>query len=80
MTINWSLIEDDVATDFHVRREYITALRKGFLDDGRVFIFSGDDRGYAAEGAARCPNTKLNKDILTAIAIYVDNIHSKGKV
>ena len=57
----------------------ITDLRKGFLDGGHVVIFGGDNREHAAEGTAGGPNTKLNKDILKVIAIYVDDIHSKGK-
>ena len=79
MTINWTVIENDIYTDFHVRREYIKALRRGFLDGGHVYIFVGDDRGHAAESIARCPNTKLNNDLLKAIAIYIDEVHSKGK-
>ena len=42
MKIKWSTIEDEVATDFHVRREHITAVRF-FLDDDHVLIFDGDD-------------------------------------
>ena len=79
MAINWTVIENDVSTDFHVRRDYITALRKGFLDGGHIYIFGGDDRGPAAEGTAGCPSTKFNKDILKDIEIYADGIHSKGK-
>ena len=79
MTINWSVIESEGATDFHVGREYTTALRKGFLDDGHKYIFGGDDRGYAVGVAAGYYNTKLNKDLLKAIAIYIDDIHSEGE-
>ena len=43
MTTNWSMIDDNVATDVHARREYVAALRKGFIDGGHVFIFSRDD-------------------------------------
>ena len=73
------MIENNVSTDFHTRREYISSLRKEFLDGGHVYIFGRDHQGHATEGAAGCPNTKLNNDLLKVIAIYVDEIHSKGK-
>ena len=34
---------------------------------------------HAAKGAAGDSNIKLNKDLLMAIAIYVDDIQSKGE-
>ena len=79
MSINWSGIEQEVSTYFHVRREHVTALRRGFLEDGHVYIFGGDDRGQGAEGAKVSANTKVTQHMLQAISTYVDDLHSKGK-
>ena len=51
-SINWSGVEFEIATDFHLRREHISNLCKGFLEDsrGHVFVFGGDDCGQGAEG------------------------------
>ena len=77
-SINWSTIEDEVATDFHARGERVTVLRF-FFDGGHVLIFDWNDQGHATEGASGCPNAKLNKDLLNTIATHVDDMHIKGK-
>ena len=55
--VNWSIIENEVSTNFHVRKEHITALRKGFLEDGHVYIFGREDWGQGAEGTKVSANT-----------------------
>jgi hypothetical protein len=38
-SITWTSIEEAVARDFCVRREYLTELRRIFLDEGDVVVF-----------------------------------------
>ena len=48
--ITWTSIEEEVARDFCVGREYLTEIRRIFLDEGDVVVFGTENaRGGAAE-------------------------------
>ena len=51
MSINWSKVWQDFSEYFHIRRDHITSLRNCCLEDGHIFIFSGEDYKQGVEGA-----------------------------
>jgi hypothetical protein len=60
-SINWTLIEEAVARDFCVRREYLTELRRIFLDEGDVVVFGMENaRGGAAENYDHSTQQKVS--------------------
>ena len=73
-SINWTEIERAVAHDFMVNRYCITDLRKGFMQDGDIWVYGNGARG----GPAR-KSTKVPQEMMTGIATMVDDVHSTGK-
>ena len=64
-----------------MKQSYITELRKGYMEDGGVCVFGGpNNRGGAAEGAKLSANVKVTRNMMIAVAKYVDEEYSKGKV
>lgn len=78
-TINWREIESEIARDFCVKLSHVIDLRKGFLEDGDVFVFGERARGQAADGAKVSANQKVTLEMLKAIVSKVDTQHSEGK-
>ena len=64
MTINWKLIEEEVAGDFHCGIHYIRNLRKDVLHDGGAYLFGDEVRGQGAEGANISSNQKFTATIV----------------
>lgn len=80
MTMSWTAIEEEVSTDFGVNRNHLTSLRKEFLDDGDVLVWSEDSaRGGAAEGYDHSKNRKISPEILKSIAHFIDSEHALGR-
>jgi hypothetical protein len=72
-SINWTLIEEAVARDFCVRREYLTELRRIFLDEGDVVVFGMENaRGGAAENYDHSTQQKVSSEHLIEMVKYID--------
>ena len=78
-TINWNLIETEVAEDVMVSQNHICDLRTGFIEDGDVWIFGDSAQGLGAEGAKPNPCTKMKENVMLDIAKMMDTHHSRGK-
>jgi hypothetical protein len=79
-SINWTLIEEAVARDFCVRREYLTELRRIFLDEGDVVVFGMENaRGGAAENYDHSTQQKVSSEQLIEMVKYIDQQHSEGR-
>lgn len=57
--INWTGIEIRVAYDSHERRQHVTDLRKGFMEDGDVYVFGQESRGAASVNAKEIYDKKI---------------------
>ena len=78
--LSWSSIERNVSLAFHVRLEHITGLRKGFMENGDVYVFGQElGRGGSAIGAKASPNLNITSDIINNVARTVDQSYSEGK-
>jgi ribosomal protein S19E (S16A) len=79
-SISWTLIEEAVARDLCVRREYLTELCKVFLDDGDVTVFGEENqRGGATEKYDHSKQQKISRKVLLAMAKFIDQQHSEGR-
>ena len=78
--INWTSVGNEMAGDFFVSKTYITELRKGFMEDGGIWIYGGSKRGRAVDGADLSKSRKITTDMMKAIATMEDTTHSTGKV
>ena len=79
MTINWKLIEEEVAGDFHCGIYYIRDLRKDFLCNGEVYAFGREVRGQGSEGGNISSNQKVTAIMLKHLATMVGEVHTSGK-
>ena len=77
--ISWTSIEEEIAVDFGIDPHHLKNLRCGLIENGEVHVQICNKRGGAAEGAKKAPNTKLTKEVLLAIAKFVDLTHSEGE-
>ena len=80
-SLSWTMLEEEVASSMHMKREHITELRKQFLEDGHVLVFGeeyGEDskRGCAAKKYPQ--TTKLTTEHMLSIVTKVDDEHAKG--
>ena len=69
--IDWTGIEIRVANDFHVRRQHVTDLRKGFMEDGDVYGFGQESRGKASVNSKKIYNKKITNTIMKVVATMV---------
>jgi hypothetical protein len=75
LKLSWTWIEEEVARDFHVGREYISKIRCTFIEDGDVTVFGLlEERGGAAPGYSHNKHTKLPAHVLISMASYIDEI------
>ena len=58
-TLNWSKKELEIARDFCVKLSHVIDLRKGFLDDGDIFVFGKRARSQGTDGAKVSTNQKV---------------------
>ena len=69
---NWTEIEQAVAHDFMVNRDHITDLRKGFIQDGNIWVYGNGARGGPA---GKSTHDTIMKDVVERLrqAWYGDN-------
>ena len=78
VTINWTCIENEVASDFFVSNKLVHDLRTGFFEDGDVWVLGQvGSRGMGATEKIH-HQTKVEPDHLKQIAMFVDEKHSNG--
>jgi hypothetical protein len=79
LKLSWTLIEEEVARDFHVGREYISKVRCTLIEDGDVTVFGLlEEPGGVAPGCSHNKQTKIPAHVLISMASYIDEMHSKG--
>ena len=74
----WTLIENEVARDLHIRSNYVSQLRQQFLDEGELIHCEYLQRGFKS-GSFAHPKTKMTNEIVKDVASYVESVHSQGK-
>jgi hypothetical protein len=78
--ITWTSIEEEVARDFCVGREYLTEIRRIFLDEGDVVVFGTENaRGGAAEKYDHSSQQKVSIEHLKEMVKFIDQQHSEGR-
>lgn len=82
LSLNWTSLENDVATYLHVGKAYVRQLRQEFLGSGEILIFGDVEKGTVKRGKA-ADNYKqermLDREQLCDLINEVDKNHALGK-
>ena len=73
-SLNWTMIEKEVAVTFHIRESNVHDIRQQFFDEGEV-----EEVETLPRGAAAYDNRKLNNDHLQSIVDEVNRQHKDGE-
>lgn len=80
MSANNTTINITWDQDFMVKHDHIHDLRMGYMEDGDIWIFDGNQRVGAAAGAKVGSKAKITAEIRNEVVKMVDEVHSTGKV
>ena len=73
------MIEGEVARYFHSEKEYIRDLRKVYMEDGNILVYSSNVRGGAADNSNVSTNEKVTKSIRNELVKMINEKHSIDK-